>query len=365
VGSVAFSIISYYSYKAKVEPYFICIINIVKMALTAKEIEELNISWLESYNSSLKSIASKMSKVTGGAGMLASTNENGSIAEILLDYLRMITHIDLIRFNSMLKSVNSLKSEVYEMIRILGFLESTIAIASYRESLDYWCRPQFMTGSRSMSVEAVYHPCIENPVANSISVNRNVLLTGSNASGKSTFLKTVAINALLSQSICTSLSKRYTAPVFRIYSSMALKDNLEGHDSYYIVEIKSLKRILDSIDEGKTPVLCFVDEVLRGTNTVERIAASSQILKSLAGRNVICFAATHDIELTKMLESFYDNYHFQEDFNEDVVFNYKLLQGAASSRNAIKLLKGIGYDAAIIKAADDCANRFLQTGDWC
>jgi DNA mismatch repair ATPase MutS len=108
-----------------------------------------------------------------------------------------------------------------------------------------------------------------------------------------------------------------------------------------------------------------VDEVLRGTNTIERIAASSQILKSLAGRNVICFAATHDIELTKMLESFYDNYHFQEDFNEDVVFNYRLLQGAASSRNAIKLLKGIGYDDAITKAADDCANRFLQTGDWC
>ena len=108
-----------------------------------------------------------------------------------------------------------------------------------------------------------------------------------------------------------------------------------------------------------------MDEVLRGTNTVERIAASSQILKSLCGRSVLCFAATHDIELTRMLDNCFDNYHFEEDFNQDVVFNYKLLKGPATTRNAIKLLKSIGYDDKIIKAADDTANQFLQTGNWC
>ena len=198
-------------------------------------------------------------------------------------------------------------------------------------------------------VKDVYHPNITNAVPNSINVNKNILLTGSNASGKSTFLKTIAINAILSQSIDTSVSKEYRAPVFRIYSSMSLKDNLEGHDSYYIVEIKALKRILDSIDYDEKPVLCFVDEVLRGTNTVERIAASSQILKSLCGRSVLCFAATHDIELTRMLDNCF----------------YKLQEGPTKTRNAIKLLKSIGYDGKIIKAADDTANQFLQTGNWC
>lgn len=365
VASVAFAIISYYSYKAKAEPFFICIINIVKMTQAVKDIDKLNISTLDSYNESIKNITQKMSKATSGAGMLASSNENGSIAEMLLDYLRMITHIDLIKFNTMLHSINEHTDDIYEMIRLLGFIESTIAIASYRAGLNYWSRPEFISGRNSIALEDAYHPCIDNPVANSITLSRNVLLTGSNASGKSTFLKTVAINAILSQSICTSPARSYRAPVFRIYSSMALKDNLEGHDSYYIVEIKSLKRILDSIDDKKKPVLCFVDEVLRGTNTVERIAASSQILKSMNGKNVICFAATHDIELTKILKDCYDNYHFQEDFCEDVVFNYKLMDGPATSRNAIKLLKGIGYDDSITKAADDMANRFLQTGDWC
>lgn len=93
---------------------------------------------------------------------------------------------------------------------------------------------------------------------------------------------------------------------------MSLKDDLGGKNSYYIVEIKALKRILTAAEQTGCPVLCFVDEVLRGTNTVERIAASSEILKYLKDKNVLCFAATHDIELTAILSGCYDNYHFRK-----------------------------------------------------
>lgn len=103
-------------------------------------------------------------------------------------------------------------------------------------------------------------------------MEKGVLLTGSNASGKSTFLKTVAVNAILSQSVNTCMAKKYEAPLFHVYSSMALRDNMDSGESYYIVEIKALRRILDAAEQEKIPVLCFVDEVLRGTNTVERIA---------------------------------------------------------------------------------------------
>ena len=104
---------------------------------------------------------------------------------------------------------------------------------------------------------------------------------------------------------------------------MSLKDDLGGKNSYYIVEIKALKRILTAAEQTGCPVLCFVDEVLRGTNTVERIAASSEILKYLKDKNVLCFAATHDIELTAILSGCYDNYHFQEEVTDsDVSFNF-------------------------------------------
>ena len=132
-----------------------------------------------------------------------------------------------------------------------------------------------------------------------------------------------------------------------------------------MVEIKALKRILDTISENGQPVLCFVDEVLRGTNTVERIAASTQILKSLTGRKCICFAATHDIELTHLLEKDYTNYHFSEEIEDnDIFFSYKILDGRATTRNAIKLLGIMGYEPGIIHEAEKIASDFIQTGSW-
>ena len=103
-----------------------------------------------------------------------------------------------------------------------------------------------------------------------------------------------------------------SSPVSYTHLDVYKRQDLESGESYYIVEIGALKRILDVTAVKTPPVLCFVDEVLRGTNTVERIAASTQILKSLSRENVTCFAATHDIELTRLLQEEYDNYHFEE-----------------------------------------------------
>ena len=108
-----------------------------------------------------------------------------------------------------------------------------------------------------------------------------------------------------------------------------------------------------------------MDELRRGTNTVERIAASTQILKSLQGSRIICFAATHDIELTRLLEEEYDNYHFSEEVRDgDVMFDYKLQCGRATTRNAIRLLELMGYDKAIIDKAYRQAETFMETGEW-
>lgn len=367
VASIAYAIISYYKTKAKIENYFQCINIFVKMLKGAEKLVDLNIDFLEEYNELLKKYKKTFSNVLKNSWMIESGNIDGSLSEVILDYLRMLTHVDIIKFNAMVEYIGKKSPEVYALYDTLGFIESTIAIASFRESLEYWTRPEFKDDNEGNSFELVdvYHPLIDNPVVNSIKADRNVLLTGSNASGKSTFLKTVAINAILSQTINTSLSKKYVAPCYRIFSSMALRDDLANNDSYYIVEIKSLKRIVDASKRNEKPVLCFIDEVLRGTNTVERIAASSEILKHLNKSNVICFAATHDVELTNILKDCFDNYHFQEEVtDDDVRFNYRLFEGPATTRNAIKLLKVIGYDSDITEGAENRAMYFLQNGLW-
>ena len=132
-----------------------------------------------------------------------------------------------------------------------------------------------------------------------------------------------------------------------------------------MVEIKSLKRIIDAGKEKKHPVMCFVDEVLRGTNTVERIAASTEILKSLTEDHIFSFAATHDVELTKLLEDAYENYHFEERIeNNEISFPYQLCQGRANSRNAIRLLQMLGYEEALIQRAEKRASDFIEQGEW-
>lgn len=367
VGAMALCILSYYKEKAKIERYFICARHIGRLVSGARELSSLKIEELSEYNQELDRLVHVFSKFESSASALKSGSDaNGSPAAVIADYFNMIVHTDLVRFNKIVTLLGEHVSEIYQLIDVLGKLEACIAIASFREMLPYWSVPSLDHSGAHLSATDLYHPLISEPVANTISENRSVLLTGSNASGKSTFLKTVAINAILSQTICTSVTKDYHASYFRICSSMALRDDLNNHESYYIVEIKTLKKILETIESGsRVPVLCFVDEVLRGTNTVERISASSEILHSLSKKNVLCFAATHDIELTTILEKYYANYHFQEEVSDDAVtFNYKLHKGRATSRNAIRLLAMIGYDKEIVAKSEEMARSFMNNGSW-
>lgn len=365
IAACGMSIITYYKLKSRIDSYFECVRQIVTMVDAAKKIKALNIDELSEYNDFFDETIHRFAGIMHGSFVVTSAKQNnGSIGDVIMEYVKMFTHIDLIKFNSILKNFNRNYEHVTKMMDTLGYIEAMISVASFRHLLPYMCTPEFTDGGR-MKIKNVYHLALNSPVANSLDESKPVLITGSNASGKSTFLKSVAINALLAQTVNTCPAEEYSAPFYRIYSSMALADNIEAGESYYIVEIKSLKRIVDAAGKPGAKILCFIDEVLRGTNTVERIAASSEILKNLASNGVMCFAATHDIELTHILEDYYSNYHFTEEVEDDnVVFSYVLQNGRATSRNAIKLLKIIGYDNAIIDNSKRRADDFINTGVW-
>lgn len=359
--------VSYFKVKEEIEPYVTSFSYVFRLLEAVKNLKAYERDVLKVEIDILRGSSNGMNRFKRGSFILMSSGRmsgSGNPLDMILDFLRMGFHLDLIKFNQMLAQVRSHISDIDKMITVLGRLEAMIAIGAYRESLEAYCVPRF---SEKLSAEILnmYHPLIEEPVKNDIKTNKSILITGSNASGKSTFLKTVAINVILAQAVHTCLADSYNGAMFRVVSSMSLRDDVQGGDSYYMVEIKSLKRILDLPGGEGQPVLCFVDEVLRGTNTVERIAASTQILKSMAGKNCICFAATHDIELTHLLEDGYDNYHFSEEIAEnDISFSYKIKEGRATTRNAIKLLGIMGYDSGIIHEAEEMAGDFLRTGVW-
>lgn len=367
VAWMLFQIFDYYKKKGEIEAYTVSLAYIIRMLEIADKVETVLPDICANERIAITESTKKLRKTRHGAFWLfnsGSSKTTGNPLDVIFDYLRMIFHLDLIAFYHMLGTFIHHQQDIDVLITNMGYLESAISIGLYRASLNNdYCKPEF--SYEGMEVVDGYHPMIDAPVKNSICEKEGVLLTGSNASGKSTFLKMLAINALTAQTIYTVSARKYNSAFCCLYSSMSLRDDLENEESYFIVEIKSLKRILDQYGKNKIKILCFVDEVLRGTNTVERIAASTQILESMNGVGIQCFAATHDIELTHLLEEHYANYHFEEEIKDgDVLFNYQLMKGRATTRNAIKLLEIIGYQEDVIQRARTQADIFLSEGIW-
>ncbi len=370
ITAMAINVVSYYKIKASLQPYMVTFSYVLRLIRGGRELLSLEDCTFYDEIREIKECTIDLKSFTKGSWILMSGSKvmgSGNPIDILMDYARMLTHIDLIKFNSMYRKLQDKKESVHKLTKDIGYIDSVMSVCYYRASLDRnYCKPEFLT-EKHYEIKEGCHPLMNAPVPNTFTADRGFLITGSNASGKSTFLKMCAINTILAQTIHTCICKEYRASFFRVFSSMALKDDLNLGDSYYMVEIKSLKRILDAKDDSRAAVLCFIDEVLRGTNTVERIAASSKILEFFANHkdSVMCFAATHDGELSDILGKLYDIRHFEGEMKEnDVLFDYKLKDGPATKRNAINLLRTIGYNDMIVREAENMAIRFENTGDW-
>lgn len=313
----------------------------------AKSIQRKHANTMKLLDFDLSSALKPFRKIGGliPGRMQNITNELESI--IIL--FKTIFLIDLILYNRTVKYLIRYTNELNQLFQIVGELDACISIASYRHSLPWYCVPNFCSDN-TIEFSEIYHPLLDNPVTNSGHISNDSIITGSNASGKSTFIKSVAINNILAQTISTCCAKQYSLCFSYVASSMAIKDDILTGDSYFITEIKSLKRIIEYCKERRC--VCFIDEILRGTNTVERIAASTAVLKLLHETDSLCFVASHDIELTKILQGIYDNYHFSEKFENDTIeFDYLLKEGPSRSTNAIRLLKFMGFDKKIVDEA--------------
>lgn len=264
-----------------------------------------------------------------------------------------------------LKLIQKHKQNILDLFEVLGAFDGTIATASYKHTLPYFCEPTF-TSNDTLEYDALVNPLLsdKNGVSNSATTHNKLIFTGSNASGKSTFIKALALNAHLGQTLNVCCAKRYAYKPGYIYTSMALRDNVLSGKSYFIVELESLKRIVNAIHTHDHCIV-VVDEILRGTNTIERIAASSSILESIRDSNAVVCVATHDIELTQILNGSYDNYHFRETVGDGgISFDYKLHEGPSTTTNAIKLLAYMDFDAQIVDTSNQRVDQFKQHKSW-
>ncbi|KOA20351.1 DNA mismatch repair protein MutS [Clostridium homopropionicum DSM 5847] len=365
IASALVNFIVYYSVKKKIAYKLESFSYIVLIVKCAHSLYKENFQILTPFEEDLKNALSKVGKIKDAIMML---NTAGSDIGIIIEYINAVFLISITNYKSLSKMLLKSGEEFNKIFQIVGIIDSCISVAAYRERLPYFVKPELLNQKNkndlSMIGNELSHPLIEKSVPNSITIKDSILLTGSNSSGKSTFLKTLAINAIFAQTIYTCFAKDFRIPFMQIFTSMALKDNLFNNESYYIAETKSLKRIINSVNDNILTI-CFVDEILRGTNTVERIAASAEVLKYLTQNNCICVAATHDVELTHILNKYFANYHFREQIvGDEIIFDYKIYESRSNTQNAIKLLSILGYEKSIVESANKRAENFLNSGVW-
>ncbi|MGE7602409.1 MutS-related protein [Peribacillus sp. NPDC097675] len=363
LGSLFLNAIIYYRHKTRLEHDLISVGYAAAIIHAGKRIASLRHPSLLPYTSGLKECVQPIKKVIAFNKITTLGSRSGGDFDVLFEYVRIFFLLDFISHNKIIKTISTHQKEYREVWERIGKLDAAIAVSFYRHSLDTYCTPTF-TDMEELSFENMVHPLIEKAIPNTSHLGKCTLITGSNASGKSTYIKAVAINAILAQTINTVLAEKWTMMPSYIVTSMAIQDNVLNGDSYFIAEIKSLKRIIDLVEKGK-PCLSFIDEILKGTNTIERIAASASMMEWLSlnkGMNVL---ATHDIELTEIAVNMYTNYHFRETIvNGEVQFDYQVHSGPSVSRNAIKLLEITDYPTSITQKANQLAQHFSERRKW-
>ncbi|KAF1299526.1 DNA mismatch repair protein MutS [Enterococcus sp. JM4C] len=287
----------------------------------------------------------------------------GSEAEMLFDYINIMFMLPFISYHYVLNHLEKNQGKAKKLWDILGQYEVAAAVLNFRTYMPITCQPNFAKGG--VVSEGIYHPLLSKAVMNDVDWQDNTLVTGSNASGKSTYVKSVAISCILAQTIQTAVAENFTLQEGHVLTSMAVEDDIFEGDSYFVAEIKSIKRVLDKA-KTEERCYCFVDEILKGTNTIERISASASVVDWLSDYPSIAFVATHDIELTEILKNSCKNVHFEEQVTKEhgITFDYKLRQGPSKTRNAIELLKVMNYPKEVVAKAKEEAEGFDATRQW-
>jgi DNA mismatch repair ATPase MutS len=212
--------------------------------------------------------------------------------------------------------------------------------------------PEF-ADTTTLQCQQVYHPLLERSraVANDFSfpVKQTLgLLTGSNMSGKSTFLRTVGVNQVLANMGAPVFAEKFVTVPLKLETCIEVSDSLRDGYSYFYAEVRRLRDIL-KVAATSEPVLFLIDEIFRGTNNRERQIGSRAVIKTLAQQpTAIGFISTHDLELTNLEQAHPSliNLHFREDINDrgEMVFSYQLRHGPCPTTNALRIMKAEGIN---------------------
>jgi DNA mismatch repair ATPase MutS len=232
---------------------------------------------------------------------------------------------------------------------LIGAVDASIAIAGFLQRYPQHCRPRVVSESEIV-IESGYHALISQPVKNSITLaGGSALITGSNMTGKTTFIKMVAMNVILGHTLGICLADRATLPRSPVRALVHGDQSVETGKSRYFAEAEAIRDFIEEAAAGTCRIF-ILDEPFSGTNTVERVAVAKAVLRTI-GQSAQALVTTHDVELQHLLGENFKLFYFQEDPAVEGFFDHRLHLGASTQRNAIRVLERLGYPARVIAEA--------------
>lgn len=240
------------------------------------------------------------------------------------------------------------KDSIKDLFSIIGEVEALTSLTAIAYNRDI-CFPTFDEES-SVIFEAdnISHPLIplDAVVSNSIKIHKATgIITGSNMSGKTTFMRTIGVNCILAYAGAPVCANKMIVSNMKIFTSMRVQDDVSKGISTFYAEVLRIKQIIEYSYKNE-PMLVLIDEIFKGTNSADRIVGATEIIKALNKEHIICLVSTHDFELCSLVEKaeiLGSNYHFEEFYrNNELHFDYKIKPGRCRTTNAKHILRMAG-----------------------
>jgi DNA mismatch repair ATPase MutS len=287
--------------------------------------------------------------------------ELSQLAMYIIELAKAFFLVELFTLFHLTKELEKRRESILCLFNFIGEIDIALSVASLRAGNLHTCRPEFMPATKDLTTKNIYHPLIKKCVKNDLTLHsKSILITGSNMSGKTTFLRTVVLNSILAQSLYTCFADEYKTPFLKQFSSIRIDDDLFEGKSYYFEEVNIMASLIREVESLHQNIF-ILDEVFKGTNTIERIAAAKAILSYLNRNNNIVIVSTHDIELAEMLKQEFDLYHFSETIeNNQLHFDHTIKAGKLTTRNAIRILELSDYPEVITQEANALSKLFLE-----
>lgn len=266
---------------------------------------------------------------------------SGDIVSAMIDYFRIFFALELFSYKMVEKTILNNLDQVRDIYLYTGYIDCLINSESIIKKYNC-CLTEFNDkNSTSIDFKNLRNPFISGGIGQSRNIDKSIIITGLNMSGKTSFMKSVALNQIIATSFGFAFADYYSTQTVDVVSSICINDQLLEGKSRYYAEAERLMDLKKTINDHKC--LCVIDEILSGTNSEERIFGSTKILLDFAKSDSLLITATHDLQIAENIKSSYCPVYFDgETVGNKIVFDYVIKEGIVSKKNGLLILSLLG-----------------------